>query len=55
MVMGGIPFYLDHVDVAMSASQNINRLCFQRDGLLAEEFSDLYTSLFNKAEKHLYR
>jgi hypothetical protein len=53
MVMGGIPFYLDHIDVGMSASQNINRLCFQRDGLLVEEFSDLYTSLFNKAEKHL--
>lgn len=53
MVMGGVPFYLDHVDVSMSASQNINRLCFQRDGLLTEEFRDLYTSLFNKAEKHL--
>ncbi len=53
MVMGGVPFYLDHVDVGMSASQNINRLCFQRDGLLIEEFRDLYISLFNKAEKHL--
>jgi len=53
MVMGGIPFYLDHVDVRMSAAQNINRLCFQRDGLLTEEFRDLYISLFNKAEKHL--
>ncbi|HEX9503430.1 MAG TPA: ATP-binding protein [Patescibacteria group bacterium] len=53
MVMGGIPFYLDHVDVEMSAAQNINRLCFQPDGILAEEFNDLYSSLFNKAEKHL--
>jgi hypothetical protein len=53
MVMGGIPFYLDHVDVGMSAAQNINRLCFQPDGILVEEFNDLYTSLFNKAEKHL--
>lgn len=53
MVMGGIPFYLDHVDVGMSAIQNINKLCFQPDGILAEEFHDLYISLFNKAEKHL--
>ncbi|SHK82460.1 hypothetical protein SAMN05444266_101267 [Chitinophaga jiangningensis] len=53
MVLGGVPFYLDHVDVSMSAAQNINRLCFQRDGLLTEEFNDLYTSLFNKAERHL--
>jgi len=53
MVMGGIPFYLDHVDVGMSAVQNINRMCFQPEGILSEEFDDLYTSLFNKAEKHL--
>jgi AAA+ ATPase superfamily predicted ATPase len=53
MVMGGIPFYLDHVDIGMSATQNINKLCFQPDGILAEEFNDLYTSLFNKAERHL--
>jgi len=53
MVMGGIPFYLDHVDVGMSAAQNINRLCFQPDGILSDEFNDLYTSLFKKAEKHL--
>ena len=53
MVMGGIPFYLDHVDVGMSAAQNINRLCFQQGGILSEEFNDLYISLFNKAEKHL--
>ncbi|HEV2481340.1 MAG TPA: ATP-binding protein [Puia sp.] len=53
MVMGGIPFYLDQVDVGMSAAQNINKLCFQSGGILSEEFNDLYTSLFNKAEKHL--
>lgn len=53
MVMGGIPFYLDQVDIGMSAAQNINRLCFQSGGILSEEFTDLYTSLFNKAEKHL--
>jgi len=33
--------------------QNINRMCFQPEGILSEEFDDLYTSLFNKAEKHL--
>jgi AAA+ ATPase superfamily predicted ATPase len=53
MVMGGIPFYLDQVDIGMSAAQNINKLCFQPGGILSEEFNDLYISLFNKAEKHL--
>lgn len=53
MVMGGIPFYLDRIDPGSSAAQNINRLCFQPDGPLADEFNELYTSLFKKAEVHL--
>jgi AAA+ ATPase superfamily predicted ATPase len=52
MVMGGIPFYLEQVRVSDSAAQNINRLCFETDGLLRTEFDNLYRSLFNKAEKH---
>ena len=53
MVMGGIPFYLDQIDVSMSAAQNIDRLCFKTNGLLATEFDDLYKSLFSKAERHI--
>lgn len=53
MVMGGIPFYLEQVGVSESAAQNINRLCFQQDGTLRDEFDNLYRSLFNKAEKHI--
>lgn len=53
MVMGGIPFYLEQVRVSESAAQNINRLCFQQDGMLRDEFDNLYRSLFNKAEKHI--
>jgi uncharacterized protein len=53
MVMGGIPFYLDQVDISSSAAQNINRLCFEKDGALRSEFDNLYRSLFNKAEKHV--
>jgi hypothetical protein len=53
MVLGGIPFYLDQVDTSQSAAQNINRLCFEPDGLLRSEFDNLYRSLFNKAEKHV--
>jgi len=53
MILGGIPFYMDHINVSMSAAQNINRLCFTPDGILSNEFTDLFASLFNKAEKHI--
>lgn len=53
MVMGGIPFYLEQVDVKQSAAQNINRLCFEKDGMLRTEFDNLYRSLFDNAEKHI--
>jgi uncharacterized protein len=53
MVMGGIPFYLKQVDTGMSATQNINKLCFDPGGILFNEFDTLYRSLFNNAEKHI--
>ena len=37
MAMGGIPFYLDQVDASLSAAQNINHLCFEKDGALAHQ------------------
>lgn len=52
MVMGGVPYYLEQVDVSQSAAQNIDRLCFQKDGILRTEFDNLYRSLFENAEKH---
>jgi hypothetical protein len=53
MVMGGIPFYLEQVDTAQSAAQNIDRLCFTKTGLLQNEFNNLYASLFKNADKHV--
>jgi uncharacterized protein len=53
MVLGGIPFYLDMVDTAQSAAQNINRLCFTPKGGLRKEFDNLYLSLFRNADKHI--
>lgn len=52
MVLGGIPFYWDEIQKGMSAAQNINRLCFMPEGLLSNEFSNLFKSLFNRAERH---
>ena len=53
MVMGGIPFYLDAVSEQESAAQNIERVCFSRNGILREEFTFLLQSLFSKAEHHI--
>lgn len=46
MVFGGIPHYLKQVEKGKSAAQIINRVCFQNDGLLYEEFDRLFQSLF---------
>lgn len=53
MVMGGIPFYLDEVDVRLSIDQNIDHLFFSQSGLLRTEFTNLYRSLFKKQERHI--
>ena len=53
MVMGGIPFYLNKLDLDDSMVQNVNRLCFEADGAMNTEFNILYQSLFQNAEKHI--
>lgn len=52
MVLGGIPYYLDNIEEGLSADQNINALCFQRNALLRDEYKNLYASLFNRSERH---
>jgi ribosomal protein S18 acetylase RimI-like enzyme/AAA+ ATPase superfamily predicted ATPase len=53
MAFGGIPFYLELVDTQKSAAQNISEICFDPNGLLRNEFENLYRSLFNKPGKHI--
>jgi uncharacterized protein len=50
MVLGGIPFYLDAIKPELSAAQNIQSLLFNPSGLLAQEFGNLYRSLFKNHE-----
>jgi AAA+ ATPase superfamily predicted ATPase len=52
MAMGGVAHYLKQIDPALSVAQNINTLCFHPDGLLFNEFDDLYQSLFKNSEAH---
>jgi uncharacterized protein len=53
MVLGGIPFYWDEVEINLSAAQNIENICFSENGLLRTEFNNLFSSLFSNFERHL--
>ena len=53
MALGGIPHYLKEVKGEKSVVQNIDHLCFSDTGFLKDEFSKLYFSLFENAEKHI--
>lgn len=52
MALGGVPHYLKEVRRSESASQNIDRICFGRDGALRDEFRDVYRSLFEHPDRH---
>ena len=53
MSIGGIPHYLEQVKKGKSAVQNIQDMCFSKNGLLKNEFDNLYPSLFDNAENHV--
>lgn len=53
MAMGGVPYYLDDIDVEQSAVQNINSLAFTSNGKLRTDFDGIYKSLFKNEEQHI--
>ncbi len=53
MAMGGIPFYLKELEKGKTATQIIDEVCFLGDGLLNDEYSQLYHSLFKNADYHI--
>jgi AAA+ ATPase superfamily predicted ATPase len=52
MAMGGIPHYWQKILPGESAVQAIDRLCFEKDGFLRNEFSNVFASLFDLADNH---
>ncbi len=53
MAMGGVPLYLDAVQLGKSAQQNIDTICFATKGLLRNEFDKLYEALYSNAAVHI--
>ena len=52
MCIGGIPYYLSFIEKDLSVIQNINKICFQKQGILFNEFHNLFASLFENAQEH---
>jgi len=52
MAIGGIPHYLEKIHQGDSVAVAIDRLCFQKDGVLTNEFNEIFSSLFDESENH---
>jgi uncharacterized protein len=52
MLLGGIPFYLEKIQRGESVSSAIERLCFAPNGILHNEYSNLFQALFNNPDMH---
>ena len=45
-VTGGVPRYLEEIDPALSADENIRRMCFSEDGPLFKDFAAIFSEVF---------
>jgi uncharacterized protein len=52
MAMGGIPHYLNLIRRGQSALQAINAQCFDEQGMLRNEYHNLYAALFETYDIH---
>ena len=46
-VTGGVPWYLEQIQVNQTADENIKRLCFEKNGILVHEFDRIFNDLFS--------
>jgi AAA+ ATPase superfamily predicted ATPase len=53
MIFGGIPYYLSLMEKGLSLPQNVDAMCFTKQGALNDEFNSLYASLFKHSENHI--
>lgn len=47
-LIGGVPWYIEQINRNQSAQANIQRLFFNKNGLLFQEFDKLFNDLFDK-------
>lgn len=47
-VTGGVPWYIELINPGYSAIENIKTLCFEKDGILVDEFNRIFNELFGR-------
>lgn len=53
IALGGVPHYLNKVIRGESVVQTIQRLCFDSNGDLVNEFNEIFESLFSHSQSHI--
>ena len=53
MIFGGIPYYLSMFRTDLGLTQNVDRLLFSENAPLKNEFTEMYSSLFKSADRHM--
>ena len=53
MVLGGIPYYYSLLGRGLSFPQNVDALCFADDGMLRNEFEEIYATLFKNSGQYI--
>lgn len=53
IALGGVPFYYSLLNPELSLPQNIDELIFKSDGKLRLEFDELYSALFQYADRYV--
>lgn len=46
-VTGGIPRCLEHINPVLSAEENVRQMCFNKAGILFNEFEKIFSDLFS--------
>lgn len=47
-VTGAIPWYIELIQPTQSAMENMKRLCFEKDGILVDEYRSVFHDLFGR-------
>jgi hypothetical protein len=50
LILGGIPYYFGYFEPGLSLAQNIDRLFFEKQAKLRDEYNRLFTSVFESPE-----
>lgn len=53
LVFGGVPKYLEEINLNQSFNQNMNRLCFNPTGSMYDEFEKIFYSQFREPQVYL--